>query len=98
MSNTCLLWFRKDLRLDDNPALLEAIEHENVTPLFIFDPSIDEYAKIGSASLWWLEKSLVSLNKQLSGKLRILLGNSYDLIFNICEEKKIKFFYWNRCY
>jgi len=55
MSNNCLLWFRKDLRLDDNPALLEAIKHENVIPLFIFDPSIDEYAKIGSASLWWLE-------------------------------------------
>jgi len=98
MSKTCLLWFRKDLRLDDNPALLEAIKHENVIPLFIFDPSIDEYAKIGSASLWWLERSLVSLNKQLSDKLRILVGNSYDLIFNICEEKKIKFVYWNRCY
>ncbi|MDA9654970.1 DNA photolyase family protein [Pelagibacteraceae bacterium] len=98
MNNTCLLLFRKDLRLDDNPALLEAVKHENVIPLFVFDPSLDEYAKIGSTSHWWLERSLISLNKQLSGKLRVLLGNSYDLIFNICEEKKIKFVYWNRCY
>ena len=98
MSNNCILWFRKDLRLDDNPALLEAIEHENVIPLFVFDPNIDEYARIGGASLWWLERSLVSLNNQLNNKLRVLVGNSYDLIFNICEDKKIESVYWNRCY
>ncbi|MDA9558683.1 DNA photolyase family protein [Alphaproteobacteria bacterium] len=98
MSDTCIFWFRKDLRLDDNPALLKAIKHKNVIPLFIFDPSLKEYAKIGGASLWWLEKSLISLNKQLNGKLRILFGHSNNLIFNICNEKNIKFVYWNRCY
>ena len=85
MIDSCILWFRKDLRLNDNPALIKSVEHKNVIPLFIFDSNIDEYTKIGAASLWWLEKSLTSLNKQLNGKLRILSGNSYDLIFNICD-------------
>ena len=98
MSNDCILWFRKDLRLDDNPALHETIKHKNVIPIFIFDSNINEYAKIGEASHWWLEKSLISLNKQLNGNLKILAGNSYNLISSICKKKKIKFVYWNRCY
>ncbi|MDC0651838.1 deoxyribodipyrimidine photo-lyase, partial [Alphaproteobacteria bacterium] len=53
MNNDCILWFRKDLRLADNPALLEAIKHKNIIPLFIFDTNINEYSKIGEASLWW---------------------------------------------
>ena len=98
MNNDCILWFRKDLRLADNPALLEAIKHNNIIPLFIFDTNINEYSKIGEASLWWLEKSLISLNEQLNGKLRVLTGNSLDLILSICNIKNIKFVYWNRCY
>ena len=73
MSDTCILWFRKDLRLDDNPALMAAAKHKRIIPLFIFDKSLEEYNKIGDASHWWLEKSLSSLNKDLNQNLNILL-------------------------
>ena len=63
MNNTCILWFRKDLRLDDNPALIEAAKHKKIIPLFIFDRNLEEYNKIGEASHWWLEKSLISLSE-----------------------------------
>ncbi|MEM8651706.1 MAG: deoxyribodipyrimidine photo-lyase, partial [Pseudomonadota bacterium] len=33
----CLLWFRQDLRLTDNPALLKASEHDEIIPVFILD-------------------------------------------------------------
>ena len=56
MSDTCILWFRKDFRLDDNPALIEAAKHKRIIPLFIFDKNLEEYNKIGEASHWWLEK------------------------------------------
>ena len=98
MSSYCILWFRKDLRLQDNCALLEASKHKGIIPIFIFDNQIHEYSKIGGASLWWLERSLESLNKQLNGKLKILFGNSYNILSQICEENKIKHIYWNRCY
>lgn len=35
---TAIVWFRRDLRLHDHPALLDAVEHaERVYPLFVFD-------------------------------------------------------------
>ncbi|HRI59760.1 MAG TPA: deoxyribodipyrimidine photo-lyase, partial [Saprospiraceae bacterium] len=36
-----LLWFRRDLRLDDNAGLYHALKSKNpVLPLFIFDRNI----------------------------------------------------------
>ena len=38
---TTLLWFRRDLRLADHPALTAALaEADAVVPLFVIDPSI----------------------------------------------------------
>ena len=56
MSDNCILWFRKDFRLNDNPALVEAAKHKGIIPLFIFDISLEEYNNIGEDSHWWLEK------------------------------------------
>ena len=80
MSNSCILWFRKDLRLDDNPALIEASKHKSIIPIFIFDKSLNEYNNIGEASHWWLENSLVSLNLELNKNLTIFEGKSIDII------------------
>ena len=46
MNENCILWFRKDLRLDDNPALMEASKHKKIIPLFIFDRNLEEYNNI----------------------------------------------------
>ena len=36
-----IFWFRRDLRLDDNKGLYNALkEKENVLPIFIFDKNI----------------------------------------------------------
>ena len=63
MKKNCLIWFRKDLRLYDNPALDAAKNYKTIYPLFIMDDDIFENKFIGGASIWWLENSLVSLNK-----------------------------------
>ena len=98
MSDKCILWFRKDFRLDDNPALIEAAKHKKIIPLFIFDRSLEEYNKIGEASHWWLEKSLISLCNDLNKNFNVLEGDSLEIIINIKKEEKIKHVYWNRCY
>ena len=83
MSNdVSIIWFRRDLRLYDNLALLEANKHQSILPIFIFDYQLEEYNKIGSASLWWLEKSLVNLNKSLFNSLLVFEGDSKEMIMS----------------
>ena len=99
MSNDfSIIWFRRDLRLYDNLALLEANKHHSILPIFIFDYQLEEYNNIGQPSLWWLEKSLLNLNKSLSNSLLIFEGDSKETIFKICYKYNIKNVYWNRCY
>ena len=39
-STSAVMWFRRDLRLGDNPALLEAAADGDVLPLFVLDPAL----------------------------------------------------------
>lgn len=102
-----LMWFRNDLRLSDNPALLAAIKWADqndgvVLPVFILDPVISE--QLGGATKWWLEKSLSALGENLSklgnGKeaLRLFAGDAGPTLENIADAKPIKAVFWNRLY
>jgi deoxyribodipyrimidine photo-lyase len=57
-----ILWFRRDLRLADNPALAHAVKTGRpILPVYILDQAFE----IGAASLWWLDKSLRALDASL---------------------------------
>ena len=98
MKTNCLVWFRKDLRLTDNPAIDAAKDFQTVYSVFIFDDDIYENKYLGGASLWWLESSLQILNKSLQNNLVILHGDSLEIIPSLCEALKIESVFWNRCY
>ena len=98
MKKNCLIWFRKDLRLYDNPALDAAKNYETIYPLFIMDDDIFENKFLGGASIWWLENSLESLNKSIHNNLRFFKGDSLKIIPRLCESLKIESVFWNRCY
>ena len=69
-----LLWFRRDLRLHDNPALLEAATAGSgeVCGLFVLDPKVwDSAAGVRQA---YLLDSLAELNASMNGKLLIRAG------------------------
>ncbi|WP_143276848.1 deoxyribodipyrimidine photo-lyase, partial [Brevundimonas diminuta] len=67
-SRPVILWFRRDLRLTDNPALTAAIATGRpILPVYILDES-GEGRRLGAASLWWLDKSLRALDAALSGR------------------------------
>ncbi|MEO8327444.1 MAG: deoxyribodipyrimidine photo-lyase, partial [Nitrospirota bacterium] len=54
-----VIWFRQDLRIKDNPALLAAHQTGHpILPLFIFDEENSGEWKLGAASRWWLHESL----------------------------------------
>jgi len=74
-----ILWFRRDLRLADNPALAAAVATGRpILPVYILDES-GEGRRPGAASLWWLDKSLRALDvalRQRGGRLVLRRGDS----------------------
>jgi deoxyribodipyrimidine photo-lyase len=63
---TALVWFRNDLRLDDNLSLHAACAAaERIVPVFVLDDSAAGAWKPGGASRWWLHFSLASLARDL---------------------------------
>tara|TARA_R110000868_G_scaffold189695_2_gene433181 strand:- start:230089 stop:231501 length:1413 start_codon:yes stop_codon:yes gene_type:complete len=95
---TTLYWFRQDLRVSDNPALLTAIQSGDVLPVYILDDENAGQHKMGAASRVWLHYALESLNQSLDGKLLILKGNPLSIIPKLMSENKIQSIFWNRCY
>ncbi len=60
-----ILWFRRDLRLKDQAALIAACEQGPVIPVYVLDDETPRHRAMGAASRWWLHHSLVSLEAAL---------------------------------
>ena len=73
-----IMWFRRDLRLRDNPALRMAAEHAEVLGLFVLDPAL--WAGAGSARRAWLAASLRSLDESMGGRLCVRLGSAASVV------------------
>ncbi|MBA4788596.1 MAG: deoxyribodipyrimidine photo-lyase, partial [Rhizobiales bacterium] len=64
-----LLWFRCDLRLNDNPALAYAAEGGRpVAALYVLDEDSPGLRPLGGAARWWLAQSLRALAKDLAAR------------------------------
>jgi deoxyribodipyrimidine photo-lyase len=68
MSNPVILWFRRDLRLSDQAALLAAAREGPVLPVYILDDETPKHRRMGGASRWWLHHSLAALDTALRDK------------------------------
>jgi len=65
-TKTVLFWFRKSLRLDDNPALLEATKDaKHLLPVFVLDPQLATTNRVGKIRLQFLLDSLHDLDASL---------------------------------
>lgn len=94
-----LVWFRQDLRIEDNPALFEAARQGTVLPVFILeDPDqVGDSHPLGGASRWWLHHSLKALSENLGGLL-LLRGDARLMIPKLAKDLGADAVYWNRCY
>ncbi|MEM1316907.1 MAG: deoxyribodipyrimidine photo-lyase [Pseudomonadota bacterium] len=97
-----IMWFRQDLRLDDNPALLAAAETgKPVVAVFVLDEASDGIRKFGGAHRWWLHHSLTSLSNDLSDlgvDLVLRRGPGAEVIFDLAKELDADHIVWNRRY
>ncbi|HIF25581.1 MAG TPA: deoxyribodipyrimidine photo-lyase [Micavibrio sp.] len=99
VSKPIIVWFRQDLRREDNPALHAAYEQGvHVIPVYILDDVNSGDYKMGGASRWWLHQSLNKLNDSLSGHLSVFAGDAADIIPKIAKSAGAQAVYWNRCY
>jgi deoxyribodipyrimidine photo-lyase len=100
MCAASLIWFRDDLRLADNPAFAAATRHGAVLCLFILDESPGR-RPLGSATRWWLSRSLDALTGDLAGcgaELVLMRGDPATLIPRIVAEADVDLVTWNRRY
>jgi len=65
--NKTIVWFRRDLRIEDNPALAAAAAamDGSVFPVYIWCPKEEGQFYPGRVSRWWLKQSLAHLDKSL---------------------------------
>ena len=61
-----IFWFRRDLRLDDNIALTQALKFKNVLPIFIFDSSILNKLEKDDSRISFIHSLLTNINKSLN--------------------------------
>ena len=97
-----LFWFRNDLRLADNPALIAAVQAgEPVVPFFLLDAETPGMRARGAASRWWLHHSLEALDtalRALGSRLILRHGPAASTIAALAEECGATAIYWNRAY
>ena len=74
-----IMWFRRDLRIGDNPALMAAIaSSDEIIPVFILDPKLVKQS--GSKRLAYLGQSLRALDESLNNSLHVMVGDQVEVL------------------
>lgn len=81
-----IVWFRRDLRLEDNPALAAGVRSGVVVPVFIWAPEEEGHYYPGRVSRWWLKNSLQHLDSSLrSLGTALVTKRSSDSVSSLIE-------------
>ncbi|MCX5924127.1 MAG: deoxyribodipyrimidine photo-lyase [Candidatus Dependentiae bacterium] len=93
-----IVWFRRDLRVLDNPAFHAAAAQAKILPIYIFDQDLKSEHAIGDGSKWWLHHSLQSLQGSLDGSLRCYIGDAVKILPKLAKEYKVTAVHFNKSY
>ena len=97
-----IFWFRRDLRLDDNHGLYQALNgNKPVLPIFIFDTEILERLPKDDARVTFIHETLQSIRKTLlqhKSSLAIFHGKPIDIFKQLLENYTIDSVYTNHDY
>jgi len=102
VSAPVIVWFRQDLRLQDNPALQAAVASGGpVVPVYILDEAGESRWSAGGASRWWLHHSLAALDtslRALGSRLVIARGAALPALEALQRNTGAATICWNRRY
>ena len=102
MPDPVLLWFRRDLRLADQPALRAALgTGRPVIPVYVLDDETPGKWRLGRASRWWLAGSLRALGAELEkrrSRLILRSGESVAELVRLAGETGAAEVYFSRGY
>lgn len=97
-----IVWFRRDLRLHDHPALTAACaECDEIIPLFVFDEPLLQSHEFGSACVNFMLGCLRELASSLADhrvSLQWLRGDQIEQVVQAARNWKADAVYWNRDY
>jgi deoxyribodipyrimidine photo-lyase len=79
------MWFRRDLRVRDNPALVEALAEGPVTALFVVDPVL--WSGAGAARRAWLAANVLALAERIP--LSIRYGAPADVVPRVAGDRPV---------
>lgn len=86
--STAVVWFRKDLRLRDNPAWSEATrQHERVVALFVVEPA--PWDRVSDRRVALLAGHLRALDARLGesgGRLRVERGDPAEVVLDVAQD------------
>ena len=97
-----IVWFRNDLRLADNRALMAAVKSgAPLVLLYILDDETACQWKQGGASRWWLDKSLAALAHDIErrgARLTLRCGSALSELPRVASETNAAGIYFTRTY
>jgi deoxyribodipyrimidine photo-lyase len=95
-------WFRRDLRLDDNVGLFQALQSKYpVIPIFVFDDLILHSLPKNDPRVGFIYDSLSTINnklKETGSALLVKKGKTIDVWNALIQEYDVKEVYFNRDY
>ena len=101
-TNKTIVWFRKDLRLRDNPTLEFALANKReIIPVFVWDDEEGGHWSPGSASRWWLHQALKSLEDSIEkhgGRFLFAKGKPAEILPEIAKENGASEVLYSRTY
>ncbi|GAA4536275.1 deoxyribodipyrimidine photo-lyase [Pseudonocardia xishanensis] len=83
MADRSIVWFRRDLRVADQPTFLAAAESDEALALFVLDPALT--GPSGGARLTFLYGCLRELSDALGGRLHVVEGDPVEVVPRIAE-------------
>lgn len=84
-SPSSVMWFRRDLRVRDNPALLAALEEGSTTALFVVDPPI--WRSAGAARRAWLAANVLALGERIP--LTVQYGDPREVVPRVADGRRV---------
>ena len=96
MKNINILWFKKDLRITDNEALIESLKERDIIPLYIIEKELWLQKTYSDRQWQFCKESLIDLRnslKNLGQPLIIRTGKVTSILEEISNKFNIKCIY-----